>query len=61
LIIENVYGIEGPGWMLPDLVERWKDVARRELVMRVARMLETEPFVLGASAHLLAVGRKRNG
>jgi hypothetical protein len=47
--------------MLPDLVERWKDVARRELVMRVARMLETEPFVLGASAHLLAVGRKRNG
>ena len=61
LLVENIYGIEGPGWILPDLVERWKDPERRELVLRVARMLETEPYVLGSSAHLLAVGRKRKG
>ncbi|HJP61638.1 MAG TPA: methyltransferase domain-containing protein [Gemmatimonadaceae bacterium] len=60
-IVENVYGIEGPGWMLADLVERWKEPERRELVLRAARMLETEPFVIGSSAHLLAVGRRRNG
>lgn len=58
LMVENVYGIEGPGWMLPDLVERWKDPERRELVLRVARMLETEPDVLGSSAHLLAVAKR---
>src|ERR1051325_7768718 len=32
LIMENVYGIEGPGWILPDFVERWKDPERRGLV-----------------------------
>jgi hypothetical protein len=56
--IEGLYGIEGPGWILPDLGDRWEDVARREIVLRVARALESEPAVLGCSAHLMVVGRK---
>ena len=32
--------------------------ARREIVLRVARALESEPSVLGCSAHLMVVGRK---
>jgi SAM-dependent methyltransferase len=57
--IEGLYGVEGPGWILPDLAERWNDPERREIVMQVARALEAEPSVLGCSAHLLVVGRRR--
>lgn len=56
--VEGFYGVEGPGWILPDLVERWKDPERREIILQVARLLESEPSVIGCSAHLLAVGRR---
>jgi SAM-dependent methyltransferase len=56
--VEGLYGIEGPGWILPDLEERWKDEKRREMVLQVARLLESEPSVVGCSAHLMVVGRK---
>jgi ubiquinone/menaquinone biosynthesis C-methylase UbiE len=58
LSVEGLYGIEGPGWILPDLVERWQDPARRAALLQIARALEAEPAVLGCSAHLLVVGRK---
>jgi SAM-dependent methyltransferase len=51
-----LYGIEGPGWILPDFMDRWDDPVRRDVVLRVARAFETEPAVLGVSAHLLVVG-----
>lgn len=56
--VEGLYGVEGPGWILPDVVERLNDPERREIILRVARMLESEPSVLGCSAHLIVVGRK---
>lgn len=56
--VEALYGIEGPAWILPDLPDRWNDPERRDIVIRVARMLESEPAMIGSSAHLLAVGRK---
>ena len=58
LELTGVYGIEGPGWMLPDVVERMADRRRREVLLRVARLLEADPPVLGTSAHLLAVARR---
>lgn len=61
LIVEGLYGVEGPGWILPDLVERWNDPERRAVLLHVARVLETEPAVLGCSAHLIVVGRKPPG
>jgi ubiquinone/menaquinone biosynthesis C-methylase UbiE len=54
----DLFGIEGPGWILPDVAERLADERRREDLLRVARALETEPAMLAASAHLLAVARK---
>jgi ubiquinone/menaquinone biosynthesis C-methylase UbiE len=59
LAVENLYGIEGPAWLLPDFADRWQNPERRATILNVARMLEREPFVIGCSAHLLAVGRKR--
>ncbi|HJQ52491.1 MAG TPA: class I SAM-dependent methyltransferase [Gemmatimonadaceae bacterium] len=58
LDVEALYGIEGPGWMFPDFDPRWNDDARREILLQVARKLESEQNVIGCSAHLLVVGRK---
>jgi hypothetical protein len=57
--VEGLYGIEGPGWILGDFTDRWSDPARREVLMTAARALESEASVIGMSAHLLVVGRKR--
>ncbi|MGD0731626.1 MAG: class I SAM-dependent methyltransferase [Terracidiphilus sp.] len=56
--VDGFFGIEGPGWILPDLAERLADSRRRADLLLVARLLESEPSILGSSAHLLAVGRK---
>ncbi|HEX9219436.1 MAG TPA: hypothetical protein VF858_03030, partial [Gemmatimonadaceae bacterium] len=56
--VEGLYGVEGPSWILPDFVERWTDRERREIILQVARALESEPSVIGCSAHLIVVGRK---
>lgn len=56
--LEGLYGVEGPAWILPDFAERWNDPKRRAILLRVARALESEPSVLGSSAHLIVVGRK---
>jgi len=54
----TLFGIEGPGWILPDIAARLADERRREDLLRVARLLETEPSMLASSAHILAVARK---
>ena len=54
----SVLGVEGPAWILHDFDERWDDPVLREDVMDAARRLEAEPSILGASAHLLGIGRK---
>jgi SAM-dependent methyltransferase len=58
LLLNGVYGLEGPGWILSDVVERMAHAHRRAALLRVARMLETEPALLGSSAHLLAVAQR---
>lgn len=54
----HVFGVEGPGWLLADFEVRWASPAGREDILRVAQLLEEEPSIIGASAHLLALGRK---
>lgn len=58
LTLDGVFGIEGPGWILPDIAHRMADEQRRADLMHVARLLENDPAVLGTSAHLLAVARR---
>jgi Methyltransferase domain len=57
LIVDGVYGLEGPGWLFSDVTERLADPRRRADLLRVARLLETEPAMLGVSAHLLVAAR----
>ncbi|MGH7512631.1 MAG: class I SAM-dependent methyltransferase [Gemmatimonadales bacterium] len=58
LILQAVYGLEGPAWILPDVSERMANPDRRAALLRVAGILETETSVVGTSAHLLAVSRR---
>jgi ubiquinone/menaquinone biosynthesis C-methylase UbiE len=58
LILDGMYGIEGPGWILPDVAERMGDSQQRATLMSVARMLESEPSVLGSSAHMMAIAHR---
>ncbi len=58
LELSGLFGIEGPGWILPDIAERLADDRRRQDLLRVARMLESEPSMLASSAHMLVVARR---
>jgi ubiquinone/menaquinone biosynthesis C-methylase UbiE len=52
---EATLGIQGPGWMSPELDAAWKDEARRQALLEVARLMEHEPV---HSPHMVAVARK---
>ena len=54
----RVLGVEGPGWLIADFDTRWEDPAQRADIMTVARALESEPTIIGASAHLLGIATK---
>lgn len=54
-VVDALYGIEGPGWLRSEL---WEEPGGREAILRVARAVESEPTMIGVSAHLLAVGHR---
>jgi ubiquinone/menaquinone biosynthesis C-methylase UbiE len=56
--LEGIFGLEGPGGLMPDVDERVADPQRCADLLHVARLLESEPSVIGVSDHLLAVARK---
>ena len=58
-LVEALVGIEGPAWILPDLEPWLEDPLRRSTLLQAIRRVETEPSLLGATAHILVVGRRR--
>ncbi|MDE3137907.1 MAG: methyltransferase domain-containing protein, partial [Acidobacteriota bacterium] len=54
----RVFGIEGPAWSSAQFGEVWSNPAQRERLMKFLSLIEEEPSILGASAHLLAVARR---
>lgn len=56
--IDGVFGIEGPGWLATDFDAWWDRPSRKARLLHLARRLESEPALLGLSAHLLAAARK---
>lgn len=59
LAVVDMQGVEGPFWMLRNFDEHWSDPERRDRLIAAAERLGKEPALLGASAHLMAVGRKK--
>lgn len=54
----RVYGVEGPGWLLPDFDSWWEHSEHRDRLLHLARTVENEASLLGASAHLVAIGTR---
>jgi SAM-dependent methyltransferase len=54
----NVVGVEGVAWVFSDFEARWADEPLRRDMLNLGRALEAEPSLVGASAHLLGIGRK---
>jgi ubiquinone/menaquinone biosynthesis C-methylase UbiE len=55
---ETTLAVEGVGWLLADLDARLADDRRRTVLLDALAGLETEPTLLGVSAHLLVVARR---
>jgi ubiquinone/menaquinone biosynthesis C-methylase UbiE len=59
LVHEKSMAVEGFAWLLGDFAEIWADTNRCENMLRMIRAVEEEPSLLGVSAHLISVARKR--
>ncbi len=59
LAVADLVGVEGPAFLLGDLVERLDDPVAREMVLATARAAERVPELLGTGSHLLATGIRR--
>jgi hypothetical protein len=56
--VTGIYGLEGPAWLVTDFDEWWMNPAYRERLLKIARQVETEPDILGVSAHMMVVAGK---
>ncbi|MGA2747031.1 MAG: methyltransferase domain-containing protein [Candidatus Sulfotelmatobacter sp.] len=56
--VVEIVAIEGPGWLARDFDRLWSDPVQRERLLAAVRKVEREPSVLGASSHIMAIGRK---
>lgn len=56
---ERCYGLEGLAWLMGGVEDWLDDPERREAVPAAPRRIESEPTLLGASGHLLTVGRRQ--
>ena len=54
----RILAIEGIAWSGARFRDTWKDPAQREKLMEFLSLIESEPSLLGASAHIMAVARR---
>jgi ubiquinone/menaquinone biosynthesis C-methylase UbiE len=53
----TIFNVEGPGFLEADFEDRWADPERRQALLVAARLVESEPTVMGAGSHLLVVAQ----
>lgn len=53
--VVEVVGVEGLAGWLPQLADHWASPEGRQTILEAARRVESEPSLLGLSAHLIAV------
>lgn len=56
--VVEIVAIEGPGWLARDFDPLWNDPNQRERLLSAVRKVEHEPSILGATSHIMAIGRK---
>jgi ubiquinone/menaquinone biosynthesis C-methylase UbiE len=57
-VVGALVGVEGPAWAARDLDAWLEDPRRRAKLLAAIGRVEAEPSLIGASAHLLVVGRR---
>jgi SAM-dependent methyltransferase len=54
----RVLAVEGPVWSAAHFRQAWGDPSQRKELMEFLSLVEREPCIQGASAHLLALGHR---
>jgi SAM-dependent methyltransferase len=54
----GIVAIEGPGWLARDFDRLWNEPIQRDRLLAAVRKVEREPSILGATSHIMAIGRK---
>jgi ubiquinone/menaquinone biosynthesis C-methylase UbiE len=57
----QLYGLEGPGWLVPNFAEMWSNAKSRGKLLNIVRSMERDATLIGQNAHILAVARKTSG
>ena len=55
---EKSVAVEGPVWVMGHFSKHWDDPAKRAVLLEFLRTVEEERALLGASAHMIGVGKK---
>jgi hypothetical protein len=55
MLPDEIVGIQGPGWIVPDFEENLKAPERLEVLVEIARRMEKDPLL---SPHMLAFARR---
>lgn len=58
LNLAKTLAVDGVGCLLQNFEQHWQDHRKQGRLLDILRRLEEEPFLLGASAHLMAIARK---
>ena len=56
----KILAVEGPAWSAALFREAWNDAVQRQSLMDFLSLIEHEPSILGATAHLMAVAHAPN-
>jgi SAM-dependent methyltransferase len=54
----TLFGVEGISWFAPDFESWWENPDYRDRLL-LSRAIETEPSILGASAHIMAIATRQ--
>jgi ubiquinone/menaquinone biosynthesis C-methylase UbiE len=53
-----IKAVEGFGWLIPGFAERWNDPEGREKLLTYIRQTESDPTMIGMSAHAITIAAK---
>ena len=54
----TLHGVIGPCWAVRNLNEIWHNTLKREAIMRVVRLLDSEESLMGFSTHFVSISRR---
>ena len=56
---EKVVAVEGPVWVMGKFTTHWDEPAKRALLLDLLRSVEEESALMGATAHMIGIGKKQ--